>query len=169
MDDIKIIELTKDNYKKYLAQVAGLEEKVLEKMETEGQSGQFFTTGYDDILEYILSEDNTVLVAIDGNDKVVAATYITEGQTPYTYNDITKYFKTGKDYSEWVKKQYSTDEEYKNDMLDAYKMKMEAYQYAKKRILDEYPQYQTIQEFLIHEIKEGGNRISRKKYFKRQA
>ena len=160
MDNIEIIEITKENYKKYLSQVSILEDAVLAKMQAEGQEGQFFTTGYDDILEYVLSNDNTVLVAVDENDNVVAATYITEGQTPYTYNDITKYYKTGENYSNWVRNQYSSNEEYQNDMLDAYKLKIEAYNHAKNQILTEYSQYESIQDFLNHEIQEKGNRIS---------
>ena len=162
MNDIRIIEITKDNYSKYLVQIADLEKTVLKKMEDEGQNGQFFTTGYDDILEYILSKKNTVLAAVNKNDKVIAATYITEGQKPYTYNDITKYFKTGKNYQDWVKKQYSSELEYKNDMLDAYKLKIQSYNYAKDKILNENPQYTQIMEFLKHELNEPGNAFHEK-------
>lgn len=162
MSNIRIIEVTKDNYSKYLVQITGLEEAVFKKMEAEGQDGQFFTTGYDDILEYVLSKENTVLVAIDENDKVMAATYITEGQIPYTYNDITKYFKTGKSYQDWVKNQYSSEAEYKNDMLDAYKLKIQSYNYAKDKVLGENPQYTQILEFLNHELNEFGNSFHEK-------
>ena len=162
MNNYKVLELTKDNYSRYLNQIVGLEEAVLKKMETEGQKGQFFTTGYDDVLEYILSKENTVLVAVNEKDKVLAATYITEGQTPYTYNDITKYFKTGEKYQEWVKSQYSSEAEYKNDVLDAYKLKMEAYNYAKSRILKENPQYTQMLDYLNHELNEYGNAFHEK-------
>ena len=157
MNNYKIVELTKDNYSKYLNQIVELEEAVLKKMETEGQEGQFFTTGYSDVLEYILSKENTVLVAVNENDKILATTYITEGQLPYTYNDITKYFKTGEKYQEWVRSQYSSEALYKNDVLDAYKLKMQAYNYAKNKILQDNPQYTQMLEFLNHEKNEFEN------------
>ena len=93
MKDIRCIELTKDNYKKYIDQVVELEELVSNKMIEEGREGQFFTTGKEGIEEYILSPENTVEIAIDSKDQVQSATYITQGQKPFTYNDITKYFK----------------------------------------------------------------------------
>ncbi len=162
MSKIKIVEITKDNYSKYLNQIVELEKVVLNKMENEGQEGQFFTTGYDDILEYIKSKENTVIVAADEHDTVLAATYITEGQTPYTYNDITKYFKNGKKYSNWVRSQYDSEEEYKRDMIDAYKQKLDAYKEAKKRVLEENPQYTSISDFLKHEINEPENKFHEK-------
>ena len=73
MGKVKVVELTKENYNKYLTQVADLEEVVLNKMEKEGQEGQFFTTGYDDVLDYVLSNDNSVYVAVDENEKVLAS------------------------------------------------------------------------------------------------
>lgn len=157
MGKVKVVELTKENYNKYLTQVADLEEVVLNKMEKEGQEGQFFTTGYDDVLDYVLSNDNSVYVAVDENEKVLASAYITEGQIPYTYNDITKYFKTGEKYSNWVRSQYSSENEYKKDVIDAYKMKMNAYCDAKNKILNEYTQFKSIPEFLNHELNEENN------------
>ncbi|MBR3134869.1 MAG: hypothetical protein IKG56_05365 [Clostridia bacterium] len=153
----KYIELTKDNYHQYLGQVADLEEQILALMSDEGRDGQFFATGYDDILEYILSEDNTVLVAIDDENRVQAASYITKGQIPFTYNDITKYYKKGSEYEEWVRSQYESEASYKDAMLDAYALKMKAYAYAKSKILGENPQYSSLSEYLQHELEEPEN------------
>ena len=90
---IKIIELTKENEEQYLGQIAELEQTVIKAMEEEGREGQLFATGKEDISEYIRSEGKTVMVATDEQDQVKATTYITQGQRPFTYNDITKYFK----------------------------------------------------------------------------
>ena len=90
---IKIVELTKDNEEKYLDQIVELEQISLEAMKKEGREGQLFDTGREGISEYVHSNENSVIVATDENDKVEAATYVTQGQSPFTYNDITKYFK----------------------------------------------------------------------------
>ena len=100
---IKIVELTKDNEDKFLQQTADLEQKVLQNMESRGQIGQLFPTGKEDISLYAHSKENTVLLAVDEEGKVLATTYITQGQKPFTYNDITKYFKYGDQYQEYVK------------------------------------------------------------------
>lgn len=130
---LKIVELTKDNEDKYLQQTADLEQKVLHSMEANGQVGQLFITGKDDISEYAHSKENTVLLAVDDNDKVLAASYITQGQKPFTYNDITKYFKYGEKYQEYVKSLYRTEKDFEKDMLTTYKIKIEAFKYAKKK------------------------------------
>ena len=160
---LKIVELTKDNEDKYLQQTADLEQKVLHSMEANGQVGQLFITGKDDISEYAHSKENTVLLAVDDNDKVLAASYITQGQKPFTYNDITKYFKYGEKYQEYVKSLYRTEKDYEKDMLTTYKIKIEAFKYAKKKILEQYPQYEgDILKFLEHELQEEHNHFHEK-------
>ncbi|MCI8273724.1 MAG: hypothetical protein HFJ55_06565 [Clostridia bacterium] len=131
---IKIIELTKENEEQYLGQIAELEQTVIKAMEEEGREGQLFATGKEDISEYIRSEGKTVMVATDEQDQVKATTYITQGQRPFTYNDITKYFKCGDRYQEYVKSQYPSQEEYKKDLIAIYEIKIQAYRYAKGKI-----------------------------------
>ena len=138
---IKIVELTKDNEDKFLQQTADLEQKVLQNMESRGQVGQLFPTGKEDISLYAHSKENTVLLAVDEQGKVLATTYITQGQKPFTYNDITKYFKYGKDYQDYVKSRYKTVEDYRKDMLGVYKIKIEAFKYAKQKILEQYQNF----------------------------
>ena len=122
---IKIVELTKDNEEKYLDQIVELEQISLEAMKKEGREGQLFDTGREGISEYVHSNENSVIVATDENDKVEAATYVTQGQSPFTYNDITKYFKS----------QYLSDRDYKKDLRNIYIIKIKAFEYAKRRIL----------------------------------
>ena len=149
----KILELTKDNERSYLEQVANLEQVVLANMEERGQKGQLFPTGAEDISAYIHSKENTVLVAVDEQGNVIAATYITQGQNAFIYNDITKYFKYGEKYDEYVKGLYPSELEYKRDMLETYQIKIEAYKYAKEKVLREFPQYGgDIMAFLEHEL-----------------
>ena len=76
---IRIIELTKDNEKDFLDQVANLENKVMDNMEKRGQVGQLFPTGKEDISVYAHSDENTVLMAVNGKNNVIAASYITQG------------------------------------------------------------------------------------------
>ena len=95
---IKIVELTKDNEEKYLDQIVELEQISLEAMKKEGREGQLFITGKEDISEYVHSKENTVMVSVNEKDKVESVAYITQGQKPFTYNDITKYFKYGDKY-----------------------------------------------------------------------
>ena len=132
---IKIVELTKDNEEKYLDQIVELEQISLEAMKKEGREGQLFDTGREGISEYVHSNENSVIVATDENDKVEAATYVTQGQSPFTYNDITKYFKYGEKYKQYVKSQYLSDRDYKKDLRNIYIIKIKAFEYAKRRIL----------------------------------
>ena len=91
--DYEVFEVTKDNEKDYLQEIVNLENLVLENMEQEGKIGQLFTTGEEGISEYIKSKSNHVFIATKNNDnKTISAAYITQGQIPFTYNDITKYF-----------------------------------------------------------------------------
>lgn len=161
--NFKLEELTKDNESQYLEQVANLEQAVMANMEARGQSGQLFPTGREDISAYAHSKENTVLLAVDEKGKVVAATYITQGQKPFTYNDITKYFKYGKDYNEYVRSRYKTSSDYLADMLIVYKMKILAFKYAKGKVLEEFPQYEgDISKFLKHEVDEEHNHFHEK-------
>ena len=148
----KILELTKENKDEYVDQVADLEVKVLEAMEKQGKVGQLFTTGKEDISEYIESEENSVYIALDDNNNVISAMYMTKRKKPYTYNDITKYYKCGDDYKRYVREQYSSEGEYKSAMLKAYEYKMQAYKSAKQRILQEHPEHSTMLEFLQSEL-----------------
>lgn len=152
---VKVVELTKENEKKYLEQIVNLEQITLETMKKEGREGQLFATGREDISEYVHSNENSVIVAINNKGLVEAATYITQGQRPFTYNDITKYFKYGEDYKEYVKSQYENNQEYKKDMLQAYQIKIKAFEYAKRKLLLEHPEQKGIKEWLTAEMEEN--------------
>ena len=151
----KVIELTKENESQYLDRIVELEELTLKTMKKEGREGQLFATGREDISEYIHSKENTVLIATDKENEIEAVTYITQGQKPFTYNDITKYFKYGNKYKEYVKSQYTDQNQYKKDLLDTYEIKLKAFKYAKNRILEEYPEIKNIKEFLEKEIQQN--------------
>lgn len=168
----EIVELKKENLEAYIDKVVALEEKVLASMNKRGQIGQLFITGKADISEYACSDNNTVLIAIskeddrdntDANGNVIATTYITKGQKNFTYNDITKYFKYGKDYNQYVRNKYKTEAEYRKDLISIYMKKLEAFKYAKEKILAQYPQYKgNIIEFLNHELGEENNHFHEK-------
>lgn len=163
MTNLKFTELTKDNEEKYLDKLANLEKVVLAHMESQGRTGQLFITGKEDISEYVHSKENTVMIALDENDDVKSATYITQGQIPFTYNDITKYFKYGDKYKTFVKDSYLSEYDYKNDMLETYKMKIEAFKYAKEKILKNHPEYNNdIIKFLDHELNDPTNKFHEK-------
>ena len=92
------------------------------------------------------------MISVDDKDEVVSAAYITQGQKPFTYNDITKYFKVGEGYQNYVKSQY-TETEYRQVALNSYAEKIKAYAYARERILQEYPQFTSITEFIENELR----------------
>lgn len=150
---LKIIELTEDNEQHYLDQIVNLEQIALEFMKKEGREGQLFATGRDDILKYIHSNENIVVVAIEDDDQVKATAYLTQGQEPFTYNDITKYFKCGEEYQKYVESQYEDSIEYKKDLIDIYKIKLKAFEYAKNIVLKEYPQMKNFMELLDKEVR----------------
>ena len=134
--DYEVFEVTKDNEKDYLQEIVNLENLVLEKMEKEGKIGQLFTTGEEGISEYIKSKSNHVFIATKNNDnKTISAAYITQGQIPFTYNDITKYFKSNDNYQEYVKSKYS-EQEYKKMIREVYIRKICAFKYARDIILN---------------------------------
>lgn len=130
--DYEILEVTKENEDKYLHDIAELEELVLENMEKEGKTGQLFITGPEDISKYIHSKANRVFAATKEN-KVISAAYITHGQTPFTYNDITKYFKFGDEYKKYIKNKYK--DSYIREIRDAYIKKVCAFVYARDCII----------------------------------
>ena len=146
----KIIELTEENKDNYIDQVAELEKRVLKQMEENGKIGQLFITGKEDILEYIKSKKDMVICSLNGEDRINSAAYITQGQIPFTYNDITKYFKCSDGYKEYVKKLFG--DKYKQKMLQMYKVKVKAFADAKKEILKKYPQYENIIECITNEL-----------------
>ena len=95
----------------------------------------YFTTGLDDIQNYIKDKDVTVMVCQDENKKIIAASYITQGQGFYTYNDLTKYFKFNKEFIQHGKKQYK--KELHSIEYETYMKKIKGYKYAKERIAKE--------------------------------
>lgn len=152
---VKVIELTKENEEQYLDQIVELEQITLETMKKEGREGQLFATGKEDISEYVHSDENSVIVAVNENGKVEATTYITQGQKLFTYNDITKYFKYGEQYRQYVKSQYKSEQAYKKDMLEMYNTKLQAFKYAKDRLLAENPEKVGVKKWLEAELKEN--------------
>jgi len=153
---MKIIEVTEENKEEYLSQMVKLEQIAIQTMKNEGREGQLFATGEEDMSAYIHSDENTVIVATDEKGKVEAVTYVTQGQKPFTYNDITKYFKYGDKYKQYIKSQYSNPEDYEKDMLRMYTLKIKAFEYARKRILFEKPEKKDIQSYLQEEVRENG-------------
>jgi hypothetical protein len=135
----KITEVTKENESKYLDGIVELEEDVYDMMIKQGKEGQLFTTGKEDISEYIHSRNNSVFVVTRENDesKVLAATYITQGQIPYTYNDVTKYYKCSPKYAEYVRNQYESEEQYIADLKRIYIQKIKAFVNARDLIISE--------------------------------
>ncbi len=136
----EIIEVTKENESEYLPGIVNLEQLVLDKMEREGRTGQLFTTGKEGIHEYIDSDCNNVLIAVRNNngreEQIISAAYITHGQTDFTYNDITKYFKCDESYQEYIKSKYPK-EEFEKIIRKIYIDKICAYKYARDIILKE--------------------------------
>ncbi len=135
-----VIEVTKENENKYLDRIVKLEDDVYENMIKQGKEGQLFTTGREDISGYINSDNNSVFIVTRNNDEedVIAATYITQGQIPFTYNDVTKYFKCSEEYMESVKKEYETEEAFLEDLRKVYIQKITAFVYSRDFILRNY-------------------------------
>jgi len=101
---------SEDKQKKYAKEIESLENFVSDKLKEEGKGDLFFTTGYDDILSYIKDKDMTVIECQDNDKKIIAASYITQKQGLYTYDDLSKYFKFNKEYIEYTKKKYDPKE-----------------------------------------------------------
>lgn len=134
-----VIEVTKENEHKYLQGIVELENMVLTKMEQEGKVGQLFITGEEGISDYINSDSNHVIIAEKNEDdktKIISTAYITQGQTDFTYNDITKYFKCGPEYQEFVKSKY-TKEQYEAALRELYIKKICAFTYARNMVLQD--------------------------------
>lgn len=134
-----VIEVTKENEHKYLQGIVGLENMVLAKMEQEGKIGQLFITGEEGISDYINSDSNHVIIAEKNDEdktKIISTAYITQGQIDFTYNDITKYFKCGPEYQEFVKAKY-TKEQYEATLRELYIKKICAFTYARNIVLQD--------------------------------
>ena len=138
--NFKVIEVTKENESKYLDGIVELENDVYENMIKQGKVGQLFTTGREDISSYINSENNSVFIVTsdDNENDVLAATYITQGQIPFTYNDVTKYFKCSNEYMESVKNAYQNENDFLADLRKVYIQKITAFVYSRDFILHEY-------------------------------
>ena len=125
-----------DDQKKFAKEIGELEDYISGKLHEEGKGYIFFTTGYDDICDYIKDKDVTIMVCQDAQEKIIAASYITQGQGLYTYNDLSKYFKFNKEFIEYGKSKYDPKElcsiEY-----ETYMKKIEGYKYAKEKIAKE--------------------------------
>ena len=136
----KITEVTKENESKYLDGIVELEDNVYENMIKQGKEGQLFTTGKEDISQYVLSRNNSVFVVTRENDesRVLAATYITQGQIPFTYNDVTKYFKCSEEYMKKVRSEFSDEGEYLATLRKIYIQKITAFVYARDAVLAHY-------------------------------
>ena len=145
----KVTEVTNENESKYLDGIVELENVVYENMIKQGKEGQLFTTGKEDISEYIHSSNDSVFIVTMGEceNKVVAATYITKGQVPFTYNDVTKYFKCSDEYMESIKQEFKNKDEYIETLRKVYIQKITAFVYARDEILKKYIQN-------IHELSE---------------
>lgn len=136
------LEITEDNEYKYLPQTVELEKIVLDKMNKEGKTGQLFITGKDGISEYVHSKENCVMVATEkdeeqNNEKIISAAYITQGQVPFTYNDVTKYFKSGEEYQNYVRSKYNR-KDFERMIRKIYIDKICAYKYSRDVILKDY-------------------------------
>lgn len=138
--NFKVTEVTKENEEKYLDGIVDLEDDVYENMIKQGKEGQLFTTGREDISSYINSSNNSVFIVTKKEEKepVVAATYITQGQIPYTYNDVTKYFKCSQEYMEMVKSTFPNEQEYLAKLRKIYIQKITAFMYARDVVLGGY-------------------------------
>ncbi|MBR3255029.1 MAG: hypothetical protein IKF97_02210 [Clostridia bacterium] len=147
----KILELTNDNKEKYINQFEALKEKIIDNMGKNERTGQIFTISKDDILDYINSDKSTVMCATDEEDKVLSVACVTKGNMPFTYNDITKYFKYGPEYKNYIKQLYRKIYNYK--LIDTYYKKIDAYKYARQKVLNEHKEYDDINEFLVHELR----------------
>ena len=122
--------------KKYAKEIEGLGKKVHEQLESIGKEYTFFTTDYDDILWYIKDKDMTVMECQDNDHNIISASFVTQGQGLYTYNDLSKYFKYNDEYIKYAKSKYDPKElcsiEYNTFMK-----KIKGYKYAKELIAQE--------------------------------
>ena len=152
----KIIELTKDNYPKYLQQMADLEEKITKKMKSDGIGDFYDKTGYDNALNYIMSGDGVVLVSLDDQNDVNGAVIVLN-------RPIAHINQRGQAFDKWIKEQYGSENKYKKALLDAYDLKLKAYRSAKTRLMYEDP---NAQRFFAH-IEEESDTAEGKELVKR--
>ena len=121
---------------KFAKKIEELGQFISEELHEKGKGYLFFNTAYEDIYSYIKDKDKTVMVCLNDKNEIIAASYITQGQGLYTYDDLTKYFKFGKEYKEYVKSKYDPKElcyiEY-----ETYMKKIQGYKYAKELIIKE--------------------------------
>ena len=122
--------------KKYAREIESLENVISDKLKKEHFGYLFFTTGYDVILEYIKDKDMTIMECQDNDNRIIAASYITQEQGLYTYNDLSKYFKFNKEYVEYAKKKYNP-KELSSIQYETFMKKIEGYKYAKSKIVEE--------------------------------
>jgi len=122
--------------KKYARELESLENFVSDKLNEELFGYLFFTTGYDDILEYIKDKDMTVMECQDNDKKIIAAAYITQKKGLYSYDDLSKYFKFNKEYIEYAKSKYDP-KELCSIQYETFMKKIEGYEYAKRHIDNE--------------------------------
>ena len=77
----KIFEVNENNniddQKKFAKEIGELEDIVSGKLQEEGKGYIFFTTGYDDICDYIKDKDVTIMVFQNDKERIIASSYIT--------------------------------------------------------------------------------------------
>ena len=135
----KIVEIKEENdtRQQELANgIAELEKDVCNELTQKGVGYFYFPTGFNDILSYIRDKNVTVMVCQYNYKKIIAASYITQGQGLYTYNDLTKYFKFNKEFIEYGKSKYVQKELHLIE-YETYMKKIEGYKYAKELIAKE--------------------------------
>ena len=137
---INIFEINENHkssiQRKYAKEIESLENEVCEDLKKNKIPSYYFPTGFEDIYNYIIDKDMTVMECQDNDKKIIGAAYVTQGQGLYTYNDLSKYFKFNKEYVEYAKSKYDPKElcsiEYETFMK-----KIEGYKYAKNLIIQE--------------------------------
>ena len=138
--DYKIFEINEnhstDIQKHFAKKIEDLENYVSKKLYEQGKGDIFFTTGYDDIFDYMKDKYVTVMACQNEKEEVIAASYITQGQGLYTYNDLSKYFKFNEEYKEYAKSKYDP-KELCSIQYETYMKKIEGYKYAKELIAKE--------------------------------
>jgi hypothetical protein len=121
---------------KYAKEIESLENLVHKELKKQGKEYIFFTTGFEDIFSYIKDKDVTVMECQDNDYNIISASYVTQGQGLYTYNDLSKYFKYNDEYVEYAKSKYDPKELYAIE-YETFMKKIEGYKYAKQLIAKE--------------------------------
>lgn len=160
MFKFKVIELTKNNILLYLNDLEKLIKPSTEKEDNYEDLKKLRTQ----IFSNVEDKDNSIIVAIDEKNNVLAASIIEQGQSLVEKNDTIRYLTYGDKYQKYLKQTYSADYEYEKDMLDAYKLKIQAFRYAKDIILKEHPEFNgNIMAFFYHDLENRSSSILRKK------